>query len=241
MIHPTIGRKVWYWPGAHDMLGVDPMAREDSDQPFDATVVCVHGPRTVNLRIIDHDGNAFNRLSVTLRQEGDDPPITGPYAEWMPYQLGQTKPQPGPGTAAPTGKVQPFRAVPLGGEVEHVVGTPAVSLTPEFIARVCHEVNKAYCESLGDYSQPSWEDAPQWQKDSALTGVKLHIINPDAGAAASHESWMKQKLDEGWKWGPVKDAEKKEHHCIVPFDALPEAQQAKDYIFRGVVHALMPF
>ncbi len=28
------------------------------------------------------------------------------------------------------------------------------------IARVAHLVNKAYCEALGDFSQPEWEDAP---------------------------------------------------------------------------------
>ena len=32
----------------------------------------------------------------------------------------------------------------------------------EQIAQVAHELNKAYCESLGDNSQPSWEDAPEW-------------------------------------------------------------------------------
>lgn len=108
----------------------------------------------------------------------------------------------------------------------------------EQIARVAHEVNRAYCQSLGDYSQPAWEVAPQWQRDSALTGVNLHINNPDASASASHESWMAEKVADGWAWGLKKRPELKQHHCIVPFDALPEAQQAKDYIFRGVVHAL---
>ena len=112
-------------------------------------------------------------------------------------------------------------------------------MTPENIARVAHEVNRAYCEALGDTSQPKWEDAPQWQKDSAMLGVKLHTENPEAGAQASHESWMAQKVVEGWKYGPVKNPEAKEHHCIVPFDALPRDQQAKDFIFRGVVHALV--
>lgn len=46
------------------------------------------------------------------------------------------------------------------------------------------------------------------------------------------------RLDEGWKYGPIKDADKKEHPCMVPFADLPAAQQAKDYIFRAVVHAL---
>jgi len=107
----------------------------------------------------------------------------------------------------------------------------------EQIARVCHEVNRAYCEALGDMSQPTWEDAPQWQKDSAMLGVKLHTEN-NVGPEASHKSWMAQKIAEGWVYGPVKDPEAKTHYCIVPFEMLPQAQQAKDFIFRAVVHAL---
>lgn len=111
-------------------------------------------------------------------------------------------------------------------------------MNQEQIARVAHEVNRAYCQALGDNSQPAWEDAPQWQRDSALLGVKLHTENPGASAAASHESWMAQKVAEGWTYGPEKKPDLKQHHCIVPFDALPVEQQAKDHIFRGVVHAL---
>lgn len=105
------------------------------------------------------------------------------------------------------------------------------------IAKVCHEVNRAYCESLGDMSQPSWEDAPQWQKDSALLGVNLHCDN-DVGPEESHKSWLAQKVADGWVYGPVKDPETKQHPCIVPFEGLPREQQAKDFIFRAVVHAL---
>lgn len=106
------------------------------------------------------------------------------------------------------------------------------------IARVCHEVNRAYCESLGDMSQPKWEDAPEWQCRSALLGVELHRNNPDAGPEASHESWMRQKVAEGWVCGPEKSPDLKTHPCIVPFGELPREQQAKDFIFRAVVHAL---
>jgi len=108
----------------------------------------------------------------------------------------------------------------------------------EEIARVCHEVNRAYCQALGDMSQPSWEDAPQWQRVSAALGVDLHIENPDAGPQASHESWMRQKIQDGWVYGDVKNPDLKEHPCLVPFHELPKEQQAKDFIFRAVVHAL---
>jgi hypothetical protein len=114
---------------------------------------------------------------------------------------------------------------------------PGYVMTAEQIARVCHEVNRAYCDSLGDNSQLAWEHAPQWQKDSAMLGVRLHSEN-NVGPAASHESWMAQKVSEGWVHGAIKDPVAKTHHCIVPFIELPPAQQAKDYIFRAVVHAL---
>lgn len=107
----------------------------------------------------------------------------------------------------------------------------------ERIARICHEVNRAYCQAIGDMSQPYWHDAPEWQRSSARMGVDLHTMG-DFGPEASHISWMQQKLDEGWVYGPVKDAEKKEHPCMVPFADLPREQQAKDFIFRAVVHAM---
>lgn len=106
------------------------------------------------------------------------------------------------------------------------------------IARVAHEINRAYCASIGDDSQPAWDEAPEWQRSSALLGVEMHINNPDATPEQSHESWLAQKLADGWKHGPVKDAEKKEHPCVLPFAELPAEQKSKDFLFRGVVHAL---
>lgn len=111
-------------------------------------------------------------------------------------------------------------------------------MTPEEIARVAHEINRAYCQALGDFSQQKWEDAPDWQKNSAINGVRFHIENPDAGPSHSHDEWLKEKTATGWKYGPVKDQEKKEHPCFVAYHMLPVEQKAKDYLFRAVVHAL---
>lgn len=105
---------------------------------------------------------------------------------------------------------------------------------PYDIAKVCHNVNKAYCESIGDYSQPTWEDAPDWQKESALKGVEFHL-EADRKPWDGHDSWLKQKEEDGWKWGHVKDPVKKTHPAMVPFVALPESQQTKDYLFKAVV------
>lgn len=108
------------------------------------------------------------------------------------------------------------------------------------IAKVCHEVNRIWCMMNGDFSQPSWTDAPQWQVDSAILGVEFHMANPDAGDAASHNSWLAQKINDGWSYGPEKNPDTKQHPCMVPFAELPEFQQKKDALFRSVIHALLP-
>jgi hypothetical protein len=111
-------------------------------------------------------------------------------------------------------------------------------MNQEQIARVCHEVNRAYCLALGDSSQPTWEDAEQWQIDAAIEQARVTLSDLSAGPETSHNTWMAQKVDDGWTYGPEKLPDIKQHPCIVPFDQLPVEQQAKDYIFRGVVHAL---
>jgi len=110
----------------------------------------------------------------------------------------------------------------------------------EDIAKVCHEANRAYCEGLGDTSQPKWEDAPEWQRSSAVLGVEFRRDNPDSPPSASHDSWLRQKLSDGWGYGSVKDAEKKEHPCLVPFERLPIEQQAKDRLFQSICDSLLP-
>lgn len=105
----------------------------------------------------------------------------------------------------------------------------------DLCARTAHEVNRAYCLGLGDDSQLPWEEAPQWQRDSALNGA-LHVLeDPDGSDAASHFSWVAEKLRDGWVYGAEKDAKAKTHPCIVSFSDLPFGQQMKDRLFRAAV------
>jgi hypothetical protein len=103
---------------------------------------------------------------------------------------------------------------------------------------MCHETNRAYCSALGDDSQLAWEDAPEWQRTSAINDVIFHRNNPTASPSASHESWLAEKRADGWTYGPVKDVEKKTHPCFVPFTGLPLEQQIKDELFKSVVDAV---
>ncbi|MEG0130563.1 MAG: RyR domain-containing protein [Acinetobacter sp.] len=106
------------------------------------------------------------------------------------------------------------------------------------IAMLCHSINAAYCQSLGDESQLAWEDSPDSHQQSLIAGVEMHLANPQATPEQSHESWYAQKEAEGWVYGEVKDANKKEHPCFLPYDELPLEQKAKDYLFRATVHLM---
>lgn len=109
------------------------------------------------------------------------------------------------------------------------------------IAKICHDANRSYCESIGDNSQPSWEDAPDWQHQSSFDAVRFAINNPNAMPEDQHNAWLNDKEAAGWKYGKVKDLDKKEHPCFVPYEQLPVEQQIKDYLFRGIVHSLREF
>jgi hypothetical protein len=112
-----------------------------------------------------------------------------------------------------------------------------ILLNVEQIARVCHDANRSYCQTIGDDSQKEWKDAEDWQRLSAIRGVEYAIANPAAPASAQHEAWREDKLKDGWKYGPVKDAAKKEHPCMVLYGLLPVEQRIKDFIFKNIVRA----
>lgn len=105
-------------------------------------------------------------------------------------------------------------------------------------ARVAHEINRAYCASIGDQSQAPWNEAPQWQRDSAVNGVRFHLGNPGATPEQSHESWMAEKRAAGWVYGAVKDADAKTHPAFLPYAELPQEQRSKDYLFRAVIDVM---
>jgi hypothetical protein len=111
-------------------------------------------------------------------------------------------------------------------------------MSPAEIAKVCHEVNRAYCHAIGDDSQLPWDQAPEWQRQSAVSGVEFSLAHPTASPSASHDNWMTEKHREGWKHGPVKDADKKEHPAFLPYADLPAEQKVKDYLFQAVVRSL---
>lgn len=109
----------------------------------------------------------------------------------------------------------------------------------ERIAEVCHEANRAYCKAIGDDSQLPWSEAPDWQKASAVAGVRFKSEFPLSTPADSHNSWLVQKQNDGWIYGPEKNVELKQHPCMLEYSDLPDFQRAKDHIFQAISETLL--
>ena len=111
------------------------------------------------------------------------------------------------------------------------------------IAIIAHETNITYCETLGDYSQTSWNFCDQRQRDSVMNGVRAIQRGIVKEPEQSHENWLKQKEEEGWVWGKKKNSDKSigalTHPYMVPFEELTAEQQMKDRLFFTIVTTLL--
>lgn len=107
----------------------------------------------------------------------------------------------------------------------------------EAAARAAYEANRAYCVALKHPTQPPWEQASE--EDQASYAKRIRGVLAGNGPQQSHESWLVEKAAAGWKFGPVKDVEKKEHPCFRPYAELPPEQQYKDFLFIAVARAML--
>lgn len=93
------------------------------------------------------------------------------------------------------------------------------------MARVAHHCWVSYQMAAGQTYNVEPTEA---QLKSQMDGVRFFLKNPNATPEQNHENWMKCRLADGWRYGPVKDEAKKEHPDLVPYDKLPEVERAKD-------------
>ncbi|MBI5211122.1 MAG: DUF4071 domain-containing protein [Elusimicrobia bacterium] len=47
-------------------------------------------------------------------------------------------------------------------------------------------------------------------------------------ARDTHENWAKERLAQGWTFGPRRDDGRKRHPCLVPYERLPESEKHHD-------------
>lgn len=106
------------------------------------------------------------------------------------------------------------------------------------VAQLCHDINRVYCQSLGDDSQPTWDDAPDEIRKSVRSGVIFLMTHSKATPENSHENWLRFKQAAGWIYGEEKCLTKKTHPCMVPYAELSAEQRFKDAFFHTIVRSL---
>jgi len=110
----------------------------------------------------------------------------------------------------------------------------------ESIARICHEVNRAFCVFNGEtVVSPEWKYAPDWMKISCADGILAFAKDQEATPEKMHELWTAGKIASGWKYGPTKDATLLTHPCMVPYADLPRDQRFKDELFLTICRAML--
>lgn len=107
----------------------------------------------------------------------------------------------------------------------------------QMMAECAYNVNRAYCQAIGDTSIAPWKDALSQTKEGYIKDVRSRLDNP-LSPAGQHSLWMEHKIADGWKYGAIKDDENRLHPAMVAYDDLPQEQKVKDFLFQAVIDSL---
>jgi hypothetical protein len=65
--------------------------------------------------------------------------------------------------------------------------------------------------------------------DGSWVGLPPELLRlVESLARNGHDVWARQRIAEGWRYGPVRDDAGKTHPCLIPFDELPESEKEYD-------------
>ncbi len=70
--------------------------------------------------------------------------------------------------------------------------------------------------------QPQTIDTSNIRLKSELEGLVERL------AENNHNHWAQKRIDEGWRYGPKRNDQEKEHPDLVPYQQLPEAEKEYD-------------
>lgn len=106
--------------------------------------------------------------------------------------------------------------------------------TIEEIARICHKAYLQYCQAIGDYSQAPWQEAPEWQRESAKVAVKYCLENPQSPAYLVHNAWKEFMIQDGWKYSLFFNEQNKEHPWLTSFQELSQISQMRTELITAI-------
>lgn len=111
------------------------------------------------------------------------------------------------------------------------------------IARAAHTANLLFSEfhpmdvSVADGR--TWDEHSEQERQESVDYISYLIKNPLLDGREAHDAWMVKKQEAGWKFGRVKNNEKKEHPCMVPYNQLNAYDMFKDDLYVAVITPLI--
>jgi ryanodine receptor 2 len=69
---------------------------------------------------------------------------------------------------------------------------------------------------------------PDPKDTSDITLPKEIVALAEKLAENAHDVWAKQRMSEGWTYGPERDDGEKKHPCLIPYRDLPESEKEYD-------------
>ncbi len=62
------------------------------------------------------------------------------------------------------------------------------------------------------------------------SNIDLGELEPlvEALSKNAHEIWARERMREGWTFGPTRNDQRKEHPCLISYEELPESERVVD-------------
>ena len=81
-----------------------------------------------------------------------------------------------------------------------------------------------------------YNPSPIDTSDVKLPASLTHLV--EEMAKNVHDVWSRNRMDEGWSYGPTRDDRLKTHPCLVPYEDLPNSEKEYD---RATATATLKF
>lgn len=112
-----------------------------------------------------------------------------------------------------------------------------MNLGDEDLADIVHGAHARLNARLGDpYDDEPFAALPQWRQ--RMLAERVRMILDGFNPAEVHAAWVFRMGARGWRLGPVKDLEKKEHPNLKAYRELDLPARRKVLLAFGIVRAL---
>jgi len=104
-----------------------------------------------------------------------------------------------------------------------------------FISKLAHNAMADNCLQNYNINIPLWDELPEDNRFVVVNLTAYIYAHPDITDKELHDNWVKDRLNDGWRYGIKLDNDKKENPNIVEYENIPLHFRISSNIFRNVI------